>query len=60
MYEKINIEENTYFKKALLAISKFLIERDLNHHLSEIKPVYNAKTMQPNWNLPYLLSAMYL
>ncbi|WP_340083796.1 hypothetical protein MHB50_11230 [Siminovitchia sp. FSL H7-0308] len=60
VYEKIIIEENTDLKKALLTISKFLIERELNHHLSEIKPVYNAKTMQPNWNLPSLLSAMYL
>lgn len=60
VYEKIEEEQNADLKKALLKISKFLIERELNHHLSEIKPVYSAKTMQPNWNLPSLLSAMYL
>ena len=44
----------------LLKISKYLIERELNYHLAEIRPVYNVETMQPNWKLPSLLSAMYL
>ncbi|SHI17526.1 hypothetical protein [Sporanaerobacter acetigenes] len=60
VYDKIQSEENIYLHDALFKISKFLIERELNYHLSEIRPVYNVETMQPNWNLPSLLSAMYL
>lgn len=59
-YTKLESREFVTLKEALFKISKFLIERELNYHLSEIRPIYNAETMQPNWNLPSLLSAMYL
>lgn len=60
VYSKIESEENKYLQDGLLKISKYLIERELNYHLAEIRPVYNVETMQPNWKLPSLLSAMYL
>ncbi len=60
VYDKIQSAENTYLHDALFKISKFLIEREINYHLAKIRPVYNVETMQPNWNLPSLLSAMYL
>lgn len=59
-YTKLESKECTPLAKSLHKISKLLIERELNYHLSEIRPVYNIETMQPNWNLPSLLSAMYL
>lgn len=59
-YTKLESKECIALAEALHKISKFLIERELNYHLSEIRPVYNVATMQPNWNLPSLLSAMYL
>lgn len=59
-YTKLEAKESMILTEALGKISKFLIERELNYHLSEIRPVYNVETMQPNWNLPSLLSAMYL
>ncbi|GAB2547239.1 hypothetical protein GCM10026983_16610 [Gracilibacillus alcaliphilus] len=60
VYEVLIEEKNSDLKQALLKISKYLIEKELNHFLSEIKPKYDANTMRPNWNLPSLLSAMYL
>lgn len=60
VYSKIQSIENRHLLDALLKISKKLIERELNSHLAKIRPVYNAEKMQPNWNLPSLLSAMYL
>ncbi|NFF65950.1 hypothetical protein FDF69_06580 [Clostridium sporogenes] len=59
-YTKLESKECTSLSKSLHKISKLLIERELNYHLSEIRPIYNIETMQPNWNLPSLLSAMYL
>lgn len=59
-YAKLESKECTSLSKSLHKISKLLIERELNYHLSEIRPIYNIETMQPNWNLPSLLSAMYL
>lgn len=59
-YTQLESKECVALAEALHKISKFLIERELNYHLSEIRPVYNVETMQPNWNLPSLLSAMYL
>lgn len=59
-YTKLESKECVALTEALHKISKFLIEKELNYHLSEIRPVYNVETMQANWNLPSLLSAMYL
>lgn len=59
-YTKLESKECLALTEALGKISKFLIEKELNYHLSEIRPIYNVETMQPNWNLPSLLSAMYL
>src|SRR5699024_8790631 len=60
VYEMFTTGKNSDLQHALLKISKYLIEKELNHFLSEIKPKYDANTMRPNWNLPSLLSAMYL
>ena len=60
VYSKIDSVENKFLLNALIIISKYLIERELNYHLAEIRPVYNVETMQPNWQVPSLLSAMYL
>ena len=60
VYETFTKRENDDLKQALLKISKYLIEKELNHFLSEIKPKYDADTMRPNWKLPSLFSAMYL
>lgn len=60
VYTKLGSKEYITFAEALHKISKSLIEREINHHLSEIRPVYNVQIMQPNWNVPSLLSAMYL
>src|SRR5699024_550440 len=60
VYEMFTTGKNSDLQHALLKISKYLIEKELNHFLSEIKPKYDANTMRPNGNLPSLLSAMYL
>lgn len=60
VYEIFTKKENDDLKQVLLKISKYLIEKELNHFLSEIKPKYDADTMRPNWKLPSLFSAMYL
>lgn len=60
VYSKMKNIENKYLVDALFKLSKYLIEEELNYHLAEIRPIYNAETMQPNWKLPSLLSAMYL
>lgn len=60
VYAKLESQEYVALTEGLIKISKFLIDRELNYHLSEIRPVYNVDTMQPNWNLPSLFSALYL
>src|SRR5690606_11585131 len=39
-YAKLETKEFTALTETLSKISKFLIERELNYHLSEIRPVY--------------------
>ncbi len=60
VYDDLKSSENKYLLDALFKISKHLIERELNFNLSEVRPTYDAKTMQPNWNIKSLLSAMYM
>lgn len=60
VYLKLESKECLALTEALHKISKILIKRELDFHLSKIRPLYNAETMQPNWSLPSLLSAMYM
>jgi len=40
-------------------MAKYIIKKELEHHLINIRPLYDADNMQPRWSVPSLLDALY-
>ncbi len=47
------------FKQPILAMAKYIIKNEIDWMIKDIKPVYNESTMEPDWFVDSLLSAMY-
>lgn len=52
-----NLDDN--MKKALFFIAKYVLSQEINHHVSQMKPICNPKTLEPSWKAPNLLTALY-
>lgn len=46
-------------KKALITIAKYVLSKEINYHVSKMKPIYNPYTLEPSWKAPNLLIALY-
>jgi len=51
-------DEFTFLDYAL-DMAKYIIKKELEHHLINIRPLYDADNMQPRWSVPSLLDALY-
>ncbi len=46
-------------KKGLLLIGKYVLSKEINQHVSKMRPIYNPNTLEPTWKAPNLLTALY-
>ena len=47
------------FYDYIIDFAKLIIKTELEHHLKEIRPLYDLDAMQPRWNVESLLDALY-
>lgn len=52
-------KKNSKLLKALIEISKVILEDEFRNNLSNVTPTFNVKDMMPDWKLPSLYTALY-
>lgn len=57
LYNEIN--KDSKLLKALIKISKLILEYEFRNNLSKVTPTFNVEEMKPDWKLPSLYSALY-
>lgn len=60
-YSKINEESVIVFNlhDPIINFAKYIIKNEIDGMIQNIRPVYNQESMQPDWRVDSLLSAMY-
>lgn len=60
-YSKYNSQamDEYVFYDYVMDFAKTVIKTELEHHLKDIKPLYDSDGMQPRWNVESLLDALY-
>ena len=53
------IKKDSKLLKALIKISKLILEYEFRNNLSKVTPTFNVEEMKPDWKLPSLYSALY-
>ena len=57
-YNYQSLDEHKFYD-SVLELAKHVIKIELEHHLKDIRPLYDAEEMQPKWNVVSLLDALY-
>lgn len=60
-YDRYNYQalDDHIFYDYIMDFAKEIIKEELEHHLKDIKPLYDLNEMQPTWKVESLLDALY-
>lgn len=58
-YKRFNDTKCNDLCGEIIEFAKYIIKKEIDKNISDIRPVYNQKTMRPDWHIGSLLSAIY-
>lgn len=54
-----NCKKNDAYKTRIIEIAESVIKKEFDFHIRGIQPVYDIRTMSPDWEIPDFYSALY-
>ena len=51
--------DKSFLKPPLFQVAKDIFKEEIDHYVTNVKPVYNKEKMAPSWNVEDLLTALY-